>query len=107
MNDNNAYTELPEFATRGDRLAHSVEIAREAASFRLGYEVELACLEPVERDGHLNTRVHWRRKLPLRAVPNARRADAFARATSLALTAIAQTYSRPLRGITSAPRQGL
>ena len=66
MNDNTAMTELPEFATRGDQLARNVEIAREAVSFRLGYQVELACLEPVQRDRHLNMRIHWRRKLPVR-----------------------------------------
>jgi len=60
MNDNIPYVELPEFATR--RLAHSVEIARDAVSLRVGYDVELASIEPVEREGHLNVRVSWRRK---------------------------------------------
>ena len=30
---------------------------------RVGYDVELASLEPVERDGHLTLRIGWRRKL--------------------------------------------
>ena len=66
MNDNIPNTELPEFATRGDRLAGNVEIARAAVSCHLGYQVELACLEPVQREGQLNIRIHWRRKLPAR-----------------------------------------
>jgi hypothetical protein len=60
MNDNIPNIELPQFATRS--LARSVEVARDAVSLRVGYDVELACLEPVERDGHLNMRIRWRRK---------------------------------------------
>jgi hypothetical protein len=64
MNDNLPHIELPEFATLSDRLAHAIEVAREAVSMRLGYEVEIAGLEPVDRNGHANMRVYWRRKPP-------------------------------------------
>ncbi len=40
--------ELPEFATLRDRLAGNIEFAREAASVRVGYDVEVASLEPIE-----------------------------------------------------------
>lgn len=60
MNDNIPNVELPEFATR--RLAHSVEVARDAVSLRVGYDIELASIEPIEREGHLNVCIHWRRK---------------------------------------------
>jgi hypothetical protein len=62
MNDNPPHIELPEFATLHDRLAHAIEVSRDAMSLRLGYEVEVASLEPVEREGHANMRVYWRRK---------------------------------------------
>jgi hypothetical protein len=62
MNDNVPQVELPEFATLGDRLFHAIEVARDAVSLRVGYEVEIAGLEPVDRDGHANMRVYWRRK---------------------------------------------
>jgi len=64
MNDNPPHVELPEFATARDRLVHAIEVAREAVSLRVGYEVEMAGLEPVEREGHANMRIYWRRKLP-------------------------------------------
>ena len=52
--------ELPEFATLHGRLALAIERAREAVSYRVGYEVEVAGLEPIERNGHTNLRVYWR-----------------------------------------------
>jgi len=52
MNDNIPNIELPEFATLKERLAANIELAREAVSMRVGYEVEMAGLEPVEREGH-------------------------------------------------------
>jgi hypothetical protein len=61
MNDN-LPSGLPEFATARDQLARSIELAREAVSMRVGYEVEMAALETVDRDGHANVRVYWRRK---------------------------------------------
>jgi hypothetical protein len=64
MNDNFPNVELPEFATLSDRLVRAIEVTREAVSLRVGYEVEMAGLEPVERDGHANLRVYWRRKPP-------------------------------------------
>ena len=64
MNDNLPHIELPEFATLSDRLVRSIEAAREAVSLRVGYEVEVASFEPVERDGYVNMRVYWRRKAP-------------------------------------------
>jgi hypothetical protein len=54
--------EFPEFATLRERLARNIELAREATSIRLGYEVEIASLEPIERDGHANLRIYWRRR---------------------------------------------
>jgi hypothetical protein len=62
MNENIPHVELPEFATLRDRLAINIELAREAVSMRVGYEVEVAGIEPVEREGHAHMRVFWRRK---------------------------------------------
>ncbi len=53
--------ELPE-AAKG-RLADLVEFAREAASYRVGFEVELASIEPFEREGHTDLCLSWRAKL--------------------------------------------
>jgi hypothetical protein len=64
MNDKLPQIELPEFATSNDRLVRAIEAAREAVSLRVGYEVEVAGLEPVEREGQANMRVYWRRKPP-------------------------------------------
>jgi hypothetical protein len=64
MNDNLPHIELPESATLSDSLAHAIDVSREAISVRLGYEVEVASLEPVDREGHANLRVYWRRKPP-------------------------------------------
>lgn len=54
--------ELPEFAASGERLAANIEVAREAISLRVGYEVELAGLETVQRGPHANVCLHWRPK---------------------------------------------
>jgi hypothetical protein len=62
MNDNIPDVELPEFATLKERLMHNIALAREAVSIRVGYEVEMAGLEPIERDGHAHMRIYWRRK---------------------------------------------
>ena len=62
MNDNIPSIEFPEFATLKERLEHNIALARDAVSMRIGYDVELAGLEPVEREGHLHMRVYWRRK---------------------------------------------
>jgi hypothetical protein len=62
MNDNLPYLELPEFATVREQLERSIELAREAVSMRVGYEVEMAGLEPIDREGHAHMRVYWRRK---------------------------------------------
>ena len=62
MNDNIPLVELPEFATLKEQLAHNIELARDAVSMRVGYEVELSGLEPIERDGHVNMRLYWRRR---------------------------------------------
>jgi hypothetical protein len=64
MNDNLPDIEFPEFATVRERLARNIELARESVSFRVGFEVEVAHLEPVQRDGCMNMRVYWRRKPP-------------------------------------------
>ena len=70
MNDSLPHIELPEFATASDRLAHAIEVSREAISFRLGYEVEVAGLEPVDREGYANLRIYWSRKPPERHAVN-------------------------------------
>jgi hypothetical protein len=54
--------ELPEFATPKEILSYNIELARDAVSMRVGYEVELAGLETIEREGHSHLRLHWRRK---------------------------------------------
>ena len=64
MNDNIPIIELPEFATVKDRLAHAIEVSREALTLRVGFEVEVASLEPIEREGRTHVRVYWRRKPP-------------------------------------------
>jgi hypothetical protein len=64
MNDNIPMVELPEFATSSGQLARSISFARENVSYRVGYEVELAGLETVAREGHSHLRIHWRRKRP-------------------------------------------
>ena len=64
MNDNIPCVELPEFEASSDELARSVSFARENVSYSGGYEVEVAGLEPIEREGHSHLRVHWRRKPP-------------------------------------------
>lgn len=70
MNDNLPHIELPEFATVSECLAHAIEVSREAISFRLGYEVEVAGLEPVDREGYANLRIYWSRKPPERHAVN-------------------------------------
>jgi hypothetical protein len=67
MNDTIPLVELPEFATLKEQLARNIELARDAVSMRVGYEVELSGLEPIERDGHINLRLYWRRR-PLMGV---------------------------------------
>ena len=64
MNDNIPVVELPEFATSSGQLARSISFARETVSYRVGYEVELAALEPLEREGHSHVCIHLRRKRP-------------------------------------------
>ena len=64
MNDNIPVVELPEFATLDGQLAHAVAVARECVGYRVGYEVELAAIIPVQRDGHTNMRVVFRRRPP-------------------------------------------
>jgi hypothetical protein len=64
MNDNLPCTELPERATGPDHLDETLAVARELVELRVGYEVELARLEPVERAGCLNMRAHWRPRRP-------------------------------------------
>ena len=69
MNDNIPVLELPEFATLADRLASNIELACEAVSLRVGYQVELEALEPFERGGRVNLRVYWRsQRMNLRLV---------------------------------------
>lgn len=46
------------------RLAETLALAREQAELRLGYEIELALLEPIDHGGRQNLRVYWRRKPP-------------------------------------------
>ena len=57
MNDNLPHCELP--------LASSIEFAQEAMTLHLGYEVQLASLKPIDRDGKQNLIVFWRRKPPM------------------------------------------
>jgi hypothetical protein len=64
MNDDLPYCELPQRMTTRDRLASSIEFARDAMTLRLGYEVEVASLEPINRDGKKNLLVFWRRRPP-------------------------------------------
>jgi hypothetical protein len=72
MNDNLPHFEIPERMTMSDKLAAAIEFAQEAISLRLGYEVELASLEPVQQGSHTNLRAYWRRKPPELHVVGAR-----------------------------------
>jgi len=56
--------EFPEFATLSEQLLQNIELARDAVSLRVGYEVEVASIEPFEREGHANLRIYWRRMVP-------------------------------------------
>ena len=64
MNDNIPIVELPEFATLDQRLEQSVSFACECVGYRVGYAVELAMIVPVQRDGHTNMRIVFRRRPP-------------------------------------------
>jgi hypothetical protein len=69
MNDNMPHCELPERLAMSDRLVASIDFVREAMTLRLGYDVEVAALEPIDRDGKQNLLVFWRRRpLELRVV---------------------------------------
>ena len=69
VNDKGPHCELPERVTTGDRLASSTEFATEAMTLRLGYEVEVSGLVPIDRDGTQNLLVFWRRtRVALRVV---------------------------------------
>ena len=57
---NMPHCELPQEWTMRDELASLIEFAREAMSLRVGYEVEVAGLETMDREGHANLRVYWR-----------------------------------------------
>lgn len=61
MNESLPYTEFPACVTRGD-LNITITAACDLAELRIGYKIELALLEPVERDGQLNMRAYWRPK---------------------------------------------
>jgi len=56
----NLHTELPERATLGNRLAATIRAACELMELRVGYRVELAALEPIDRGGCVNLRAYWR-----------------------------------------------
>jgi hypothetical protein len=56
--------------TLSGKLAALIDFARDAMTLRLGYEVEIAGPEPIEREGHPNLRVYWRRKPPVLRVVN-------------------------------------
>jgi hypothetical protein len=62
MNDNIPVFEIPEWATLEELLALSIEGARELVQLRVGYDVELASLEPIYRGDCINIRVRWRCK---------------------------------------------
>ena len=64
MNDNFPHCELPERMTMSDKLASTIEFAQEAMTIRLGYEVELFSLQPIDRNGKLNLFAFWRRRPP-------------------------------------------
>ena len=60
----NLYTELPERATRDERLAGIIGATRELLELRVGYQLELAALEPIDRGGCVNLCVYWRPASP-------------------------------------------
>jgi len=54
------HTELPERATLGNCLAPTIRAASELVELRVGYRVELAALEPIDRGGCINLCAYWR-----------------------------------------------
>ena len=54
MRETLPHTEMP---APQARLAETLALAREHVELRLGYEIERAVLEPIERDGRMNLRV--------------------------------------------------
>jgi hypothetical protein len=62
MDHNILAIEIPERATWNNQLAAAVDGARELIEMRVGFDLELASLEPIDRDGHSNIRISWRRK---------------------------------------------
>jgi hypothetical protein len=57
-------------STMNGKLAASIEFAREAMSLLVGHELEIAALETVDREGHADLRVYWRRVRPALRVVN-------------------------------------
>jgi hypothetical protein len=62
MRTNIPVTEIPQRATYGQSLAIAIDAVRELIELRVGFGLELASLEPFDRDGHTNIRVQWRRR---------------------------------------------
>jgi hypothetical protein len=58
------HTELPERSTLGNRLGKTIRAASELIELRVGYRVELAALEPVDRGGCINLCAYWRPASP-------------------------------------------
>jgi hypothetical protein len=56
----NLHTEWPERATPDTRLANTIRAVSELMELRVGYRVELAALEPIDRGGCMNLCVYWR-----------------------------------------------
>jgi hypothetical protein len=60
----NLHTELPERATLDTRLAKTIRALSELMELRVGYRVELAALEPIDRGGCMNLCAYWRAAPP-------------------------------------------
>jgi hypothetical protein len=62
MNEHMLHSEISDQATFSDSLASSIEFTREAMTLHVGYPVEVAGTELVERDGKHILRIYWHRK---------------------------------------------
>jgi hypothetical protein len=58
------FTELPERARLDNRLAMTIRAVREVVELRVGYQIELAAIEPIDRGGSINLGIYWRPTSP-------------------------------------------
>jgi hypothetical protein len=57
--------EVPERAARSDQFSASIRALQELVELRVGFPLQLAAIEPIEREGYMNVRIYWRSASPL------------------------------------------